>query len=374
MDFELTEEQTLLRDTAREVLGRAYDVEKLRDVAETDRGWSEKVWGSLAEIGILGLPFSEEDGGAGAGFAETAVVAGEFGRSLAPEPFITGMATPGVAIAATTDDALRGQIVEAVAGGELVLAYAHDEPGDRWPAAALSTTATASGDGHTLTGTKVPVLAGDVAGKIVVTATLDGAPALFVVDADASGVTRTPLRTHDRRRAARITFDGAAATHLPVDDAAAVITKAEVVTQTLLCAEAVGAMEQALDQTTEYLKSRKQFGVPLKTFQALTHRAANMYVELELARSISTYATMRLADDDVDPATASRAKLQICKSARLIGQETIQLHGGIGLTAEYPVGHVVSRLTAIARTIGTADDHLRVLSDSVADHDMLTLI
>ncbi|WP_328856803.1 acyl-CoA dehydrogenase [Williamsia herbipolensis] len=374
MDFELTEEQSLLRDTAREVLGRAYDVEKLREVAETDRGWSEKVWSSLAEIGILGLPFSEDDGGAGAGFAETAVVAGEFGRSLAPEPFITGMATPGVAIAAVTDDALRGEIVGAVAEGGLVLAYAHDEPGDRWPTAALATTATASGDSYTLTGIKSPVLAGDVAGKFVVTATLDGAPALFLVDADADGVTRTALRTHDRRRAARVTLDGAAATALPVEDAAAVITKTEVVTQTLLCAEAVGAMEQALNQTTEYLKSRKQFGVPLKTFQALTHRASNMYVELELARSISTYATMRLADDDVDPATASRAKLQICHSARLIGQETIQLHGGIGLTAEYPVGHVVSRLTAIAHTLGGSDGHLRALSETVADHDMLTLI
>lgn len=374
MDFELTEEQSLLRDTAREVLGRAYDVEKLRAVAETDRGWSEDVWSSLAEIGILGLPFTEEDGGAGAGFAETAVVAGEFGRSLAPEPFITAMATPGVAIAAITDDTLRGELVAAVSEGELVLAWAHDEPGDRWPASALATTATASGDGYTLTGSKGPVLAGDVAGKFVVTATLDGAPALFLLDADASGVNRTALRTHDRRRAARITLDGAAATALPVDDVAAVITKAEVVTQTLLCAEAVGAMEQALNQTTEYLKSRKQFGVPLKTFQALTHRASNMYVELELARSISTYATMRLADDDVDPATASRAKLQICHSARLIGQETIQLHGGIGLTAEYPVGHVVSRLTAIAHTLGGADDHLRALSESVADHDMLTLI
>ena len=144
MDFELTEEQSLLRDTAREVLGRAYDVEKLRAVAETDRGWSEDVWSSLAEIGILGLPFAEEDGGAGAGFAETAVVAGEFGRSLAPEPFITGMATPGVAIAAITDDTLRGEIVGAVSEGELVLAWAHDEPGDRWPASALATTATAN--------------------------------------------------------------------------------------------------------------------------------------------------------------------------------------------------------------------------------------
>ncbi len=374
MDFNLTDEQTMLRDTAREVFSKAYDVEKLRAVAETDAGYSSAVWSSLAEIGILGLAFAESDGGTGAGPAETSVVFGEFGRALAPEPFLNGVLAPGTAIAASTDDSLRAETLGALASGELVLAFAHTEPGDRWPAAALATAATSDGDAFTLTGTKNPVLAGDCAQKFVVTATLDGAPAVFLVDADAAGVTRTAYRTHDRRRGAELKLDATPATLIPVPDAAAVITEVEVVTQTALCAEAVGAMENALDLTTEYLKTRKQFGVPLSTFQALTHRASNMYVELELARSLSIYATLRLAEGTVDTDVVSRAKLQICQSARLIGQEAIQLHGGIGMTAEYPVGHVVSRLTAIAHTLGGADDHLRELSRSVADHDMLTLI
>ncbi|MBT0567011.1 acyl-CoA dehydrogenase family protein [Williamsia sp. CHRR-6] len=374
MDFELTEEQTLLRDTARDVLTKAYDVEKLRDVAATDDGFNRQVWQSLAEIGLLGLPFAEADGGAGAGPAETSVVMTEIGRAQAPEPYLNAVLAPGTAIAASTDDALRAQVLGAVAEGDLLLAYAHHEPGDRWPRAAIAATATVSGDGHTITGVKNPVLAGNTADKFVVTARLDGAPALFLVDADAAGLTRTPYRTNDRRRGAQLALDATPARLIPVADAEQVIAHVEAVTQVALCAEAVGALETALAQTTDYLKQRKQFGVPLKTFQTLTHRAADMYVEVELARSLSLYATLRLAEGAADAATLSQAKVQIAQSSRLVGQEAIQLHGGIGLTAEYPVGHVVSRLSAISKTLGGADEHLRSLTKSVADHDMLTLI
>jgi alkylation response protein AidB-like acyl-CoA dehydrogenase len=156
-------------------------------------------------------------------------------------------------------------------------------------------------------------------------------------------------------------------------DASAAIRNAVVRIQSALCAEAVGAMEEALRLTTDYLKTRKQFGVTLNTFQTLTQRAADMYVSLELARSMNLYAAMSIADGNLDPVVAARAKLQICRSGRHIGQEAIQLHGGIGMTAEYPVGHYAARLTAIERTLGSSQDQLHVLIDQVGDYDVVTL-
>lgn len=379
MDFELNEEQTMLRDTAHDVLTKFYDIEKLREVTATDLGWSRDVWKSLAEIGILGLPFSEDDGGMGAGPEEVAAVLGEIGRSLAPEPVLDAVYVPGGLIAETGSAEQRAQYLPQLASGELLAAFAHTEPGDRWPSAAVSTTATASGDGYVLTGRKNPVLHGDCADILVVTARIDaqgqgqGEIGLFLVDATATGVSRTAFRTHDMRRGAQVELQDAPATRLAEGDVAAALVRSEVVTQVALCAEAVGAMEQSLRFTTEYLKQRKQFGVPLAKFQTLTQRAADMYVLLEQARSMSLYATVTLADGDVSPIVASRAKLQICRSARKIGQEAIQMHGGIGITAEYPVGHYVSRLLAIEHTLGGASEHLRTLSNQIADYDKILI-
>ncbi|MGW0039134.1 acyl-CoA dehydrogenase family protein [Gordonia sp. NPDC003376] len=369
MDFELSEEQTMLRDTVRDVLNKAYDVEKLRAVSETERGWSTDVWRSLAEIGILGLTFAEEDGGMGAGPVEFASVMTEIGRALAPEPYLDAVLVPGSLIAATADDATRAELLGGLASGELLMAFAHHEAGDRWPVAAVQATVS---DG-TLTGTKSLVPQGNIADKLVVSARENGELGLYLVDADAEGVTRTAYRTHDRRRGAQIEFADAPATRLGSGDATGVIADAEVGIQTALCAEAVGAMERALDLTVDYLKTRKQFGVTLSVFQALTHRAADVYVQVELARSMSQYATTALADGITDPIIASRAKLQICRSGRVVGQEAIQMHGGIGMTAEYPVGHYTSRLTAISHTLGDGNDHLGRLSANVDTYDLVNL-
>ncbi|EME17354.1 acyl-CoA dehydrogenase family protein [Rhodococcus triatomae] len=375
MDFELNDEQVMLRDTTRELLSRSYDAEKRNAVTAEGKGWSDDVWGKLAEIGLLGLPFAEEDGGMGAGPVETMAVMTEIGRALAPEPYLDGVLTPGGLVSELGSADQRAKLLPALAEGATLLAFAHAEPGTRWPDEVVETTATASGDGWTLTGTKNPVLHGDCAETLVVSAVLpDGGLGLFLVAADAAGVTRKSYATHDELRAAQIEFDGAVAEQLgDGGDASAAIVASQVRTQAALCAEAVGAMEEALRLTTEYLKQRKQFGVPLSKFQTLTHRAADMYVELELARSMSLYATMNLADGIVDPIVASRAKLQISKAARHIGLEAIQMHGGIGMTAEYPVGHYVSRLTAIGHTLGGADEHLRVLAGVVADHEMVNI-
>ena len=375
MDFELTDEQEMLRDTTRELLSRNYDAEKRNKVTDADPGWSTDVWGKFAEIGLLGLSFAEDDGGMGAGPVETMTVMGEIGRRLAPEPLLDGVLLPGGLIAAVGTADQRARLLPAVAEGGTVLAFAHLEPGVRWPDSGVATTASLDGEVWTISGTKNPVLRGDCADTLVVSAALPtGGVGLFLVDPGATGVTRRAYRTHDGLRGAQFEFADAPAELLgDGSDASAQIDAAIIAAQAALGAEAVGIMEEALRLTTEYLKQRKQFGVPLAKFQTLTQRAADMYVSLELARSMSLYATMALADGTVDPVIASRAKLQIGRSARHIGQEAIQLHGGIGMTAEYPVGHYVSRLTAIEHTWGGSDDHLRRLSAQVGSYSQVNL-
>ncbi|MFT4087196.1 MAG: acyl-CoA dehydrogenase family protein [Gordonia sp. (in: high G+C Gram-positive bacteria)] len=371
MDFELSEEQGMLRDTAREVLGRKYDIETLRAVTDTELGWDRGVWSSLAEIGILGLVFSEEDGGMGAGPEELAAVMGVFGSTLAPEPFLGSVVTPGLLVQrAATDDALRAEVLGGLASGERLLAFSHHEKGDRWP---MYRVATSASDG-TVSGAKSLVDHGDCADAFVVSARdADGVVGLYLVAADAAGVSRTAYRTHDRRRGAQVVFDNAAAIPLGEGDASSIIGDVEVQTQAALCAEAVGAMQRSLTLTTEYLKSRKQFGVTLANFQALAHRAADMYVKLELADSLARYATATLADGRSDAIVSSRAKLQICESGKAIADESIQMHGGIGITAEYPVAHFASRLLAISHTLGDADAHRANLASHVTDWDMVTV-
>ncbi len=373
MDFELNEEQKLLRDTTREVLTRAYDTEKRNKIVAGELGWSTGVWKQLAEVGLLGLTFSEEDGGMDAGPVEIMAVMTEVGRRLAPEPILDAVLVPGGLISELGSAEQRSRLLPPVAEGSSMLAFAHNESGSRWPNIEVATTATEDGGSWSINGVKNPVPHGGSADVIVVSAALPtGGTGLFVVDADATGLTRKSYATHDGQRAAQIEFVDVAAEPLgTAENAAAAITGAEVRAQAALCAEAIGAMEEALRLTTDYLKARKQFGVPLAKFQALTFRAADMYVLLELARSMSLYATMSLADGNVDPTIASRAKLQISRSGRKIGQEAIQLHGGIGVTAEYPVGHYTSRLVAIEHTLGGADEHLRILASKVADHDLI---
>jgi alkylation response protein AidB-like acyl-CoA dehydrogenase len=358
MDFQLSDEQALLRDTTRNLLSRSYDQESRNKVADTELGWSREVWNQLAEIGILGLGFDEDTGGQ----IEIAVVMTEIGRALAPEPVVFAALGPGSLIA-EWGSAEQRALLDDVAAGRVLLGFAH----------AGVATAARQGDSWTVTGLKNPVLAGDTADTLVVSAELpDGGTGLFLVQ--GSAVMRQPYRTFDARRGAQIDLSGIPAQPLgePVD-ATREIARALIRMQSALCAEAVGAMEEALRLTTEYLKTRKQFGVTLNTFQTLTQRAADMYVSLEMARSMSHYAAMSIADGNFDAVIASRVKLQIGRSGRHIGEEAIQLHGGIGMTAEYPVGHYTARLTAIEQTLGSSSDHLRVLMDGVGDYGIVTL-
>ncbi|MGW4714991.1 acyl-CoA dehydrogenase family protein [Nocardia sp. NPDC004260] len=371
MDFDLTDEQVMLRDTVRDLLARNYDAESRLKVVDSELGWSRDVWRQLADLGVLGLSFTEEDGGVGAGPVETMVVLEEVGRRLAPEPILDAVLVPGGLVAAAGSAEQRQRILPEVASGAKLLAFAHAEPGVRWPAAELATTATAQGDSYTLTGVKNPVAHGDSADELVVSAALpEGGVGLFLVAPDATGVVRKSYRTVDGQRGAQVELTDAPAERLGAADATEAIESVLTHAQASLCAESVGAMEEALRLTTDYLKQRKQFGVTLSKFQTLTQRAANMYVSLELARSMSLYATASLADGADDPVIASRARLQVGRAARHIGQEAIQMHGGIGVTAEYPVSHYVARLTAIERTLGSGLEHLRVLSSRVGDYEL----
>jgi len=373
MDFTYDDEQQALREAVRGLVGKSYaDFENRRRTVADEPGFDEKLWTRLAEMGVLGLPFEERYGGMGAGPVEVGIVAQELGRVVAPEPFLTSVVLAGGVVALAGTEEQKASLLEAVASGETVLGFAHAEPGARWTPTAEKVTATASEEAWTLTGVKEPVPHGARADRLVVSAALpDGGTGLFLVEGDAPGLTRTGYATFDGGRAARVALDGTPATALGSGDATAHISRALDGARIAAASEAVGAMEVALSATSEYLRSRKQFGVPLNTFQALTFRAADMYVSLELARSITLWATMVLAeesDEEVADA-AARAGLQVSRAGRHIGQEAIQLHGGIAMTAEYSVGSYTAHLTALDHLLGDGGFHLAALSSSVGEHD-----
>lgn len=377
MDFSYDEEHEALRDAVRALLTKAYgDFESRRQVVKQDPGFDEKTWARLAEMGVLGLPFAEADGGMGAGPVEVGIVAEEIGRVIAPEPFLTSVVLAGGLVAAAGSDAQRAEVLGALASGDSVLAFAHAEPGARWTATASGVIATPDGDGNgwLLSGVKEPVPQGARADVLVVSAVLpdEGGTGLFLVEGGADGLTREGYPTHDGGRAARVAFDSTPGQALgAAADRSATIAAVFDAARIAACNQAVGAMDVALSATTDYLKSRKQFGVTLNTFQSLAFRAADLYVSLELARSIALWATMVLASGD--PAAtahaAARAGLQVSRAGRHIGQEAIQLHGGIGVTAEYAIGSYTSHLTALDHLFGDGNHHLARLAAGVGDYD-----
>jgi hypothetical protein len=346
MDFTLDEEQEALRDAVRGLLkgyDPAADAERRRQVTAADPGFDEELWGRLAEMGLLGLPFAEADGGMGAGPVEVAVVCEEIGRVLAPEPYVASVVLAGGLVAALGTDEQRAELIGGLASGERLLAYAEGEVAE-------------------------PVIQGARADTVVWRIGEE----VFVSDRPEGG---TAYRTHDGGRAARLEFDRATATPLGSGgDVSGTVALVRARAQIAACHEALGAMDSALRMTTAYLTTRKQFGVTLNRFQALTFRAADLYTALELTRSIVAWATMVAAESN-DPAeirtAAARAKLQTAHAGRLIGQEAIQLHGGIGMTAEYAVGHYMSRLTALNHWLGDAREQVAVLSADLTGHGVL---
>ena len=375
MDFLYDDEQDALREAVNGLVGKAYgDYENRRQAVNDDPGFDEKLWTRMAEMGLLGLPFSEADGGVGAGPVEIGIVCQELGRVIAPEPYLTSVVLAGGLVSACGTPEQRQELLGALSAGERVLAFAHDEPGRGWTASAEQVTAAQDGDTWTLTGVKEPVPHGARADVLVISAALpDGGTGLFVVDGAAAD--RTDYPTYDGTRAARVAFDGTAAVPLgePGADLTNSISTVQDITRVMAANQALGAMQFLLPTTTEYLRSRKQFGVPLATFQALTFRAADMYVSLQLTHSMVDWATMVVAQGDpVAVADAARrVSLQVSRAGRHLGQEAIQLHGGIAMTMEYSVGMYTAHLTALDHLLGDGGHHLRELAGEVTTYDAL---
>lgn len=370
MDFDLSDEQKLIADNVARLMKDKYGFEQRKVYGAATNGFGEELWRQYADLGLLGAPFSEEDGGYGGGAVEIMLTQEAFGRALTLEPFFATIVLAGGALRHGATAKERAELIPEIASGELRLALAHAEPQSGWNIFDVKTTAKPDGDGYKLDGEKGLVLNGDSAQKLIVLARVSGAQrdqdglGLFLVDADAPGVTRRPYPTQDGRRAAEVSLSGVKARALG-EPGKAGPAMARVIEDAIaaLSAEAVGAMAEAVEMTTEYLKTRKQFGVTIGSFQALQHRASDMVVALEQARSMMYLAAMSTSEADASTRarTMSAAKAQIGRSAKFIGQQATQLHGGIAMTYEYKLGHLFKRLTMIDMSYGDADHHLAKL-------------
>ena len=374
MDFELNEEQRLLQESVSRMLAGAYGSEKRKRYAAEPAGFSRGLWRTYAELGLLGLPFDEAHGGVGGGAVETMIVMESFGRVLALEPYLASVVLGGGFVRLGGDAAVQSALLPRIASGDTLVAFAHAERQSRYDLADVAMSARREGSHVILDGEKTLVLGGDSANRLIVSARLSGARrdkagiGLFLVDATTEGIARRGYPAIDGRRAAEIAFTGvrvpASAAIGESGNAFGLIERVTGHAIAALCAEAVGAMDALQASTVDYLKTRKQFGVPIGNFQVLQHRAADMLIALEGARSMALFAAMMA--DDPDPAARrqalSAAKVQIGRSGRFIGQQAIQLLGGIGMTMEYPAGHYFKRLTAIDTLFGDADHHLALLA------------
>lgn len=374
MDFELSDDQRLLRETIDRTFADAYgDFEKRRAYQAEPAGWSDALWQDAAALGILGLPFAEEDGGFGGGPVETMLLMEAVGRSLAVEPYLATTVLGGAFLRLGGSAAQRAALAPGLVDGSRKMAFAQIERQARYDLGDIATTARADGDAFVLDGTKDVVLHGDSADLLVVSARTSGARrdrhgiSLFLVDAAASGLSRRGYATHDGLRAAEVSLNGVRVERAALlgdeGDGLTLIERVVDLAIAALCAEAVGAMQALFDTTLDYLKQRKQFGTTIGSFQTMQHRAADMLVNLEESRSMAMYAAMMAEHPEarLRRAAISAAKVQINRSARSLGQEAVQMHGGIAMTWEYKAGHYFKRLTAIEAMFGDTDHHLNVL-------------
>ncbi|HET6839375.1 MAG TPA: pimeloyl-CoA dehydrogenase small subunit [Bradyrhizobium sp.] len=374
MDFDLSEEQRLLKESVEGLLGDAYDFDSRKKYMAEKGGWSKAVWNKFAEQGLLGLPFSEDDGGFGAGAVETMIVMEALGKALVLEPYLSTVVIGGGFLRRGGSAAQKAAYIPAIIDGSKTFAFAQLEKNSRYDLQDVTTSAKKKGDGYVIDGEKFVVLNGEAADTLIVTARTKGGQrdaggiGVFLVPANAKGVAKKTYPTQDGLHAADISFTGV---EIGVDaslgdpeNALPLIERVIDDARAALCAEAVGIMDESLKTTVEYLKTRKQFGVPIGSFQTLQHRAADMFVALEQARSMSMFATMACDFDDAqERATAvAAAKVQVGKSLKFVGQQSIQLHGGIGMTMEAKIGHYFKRLTMIENSFGDSDYHLRRVS------------
>ena len=374
MDFNFTEEQTALQDTLRRFIAKDYGFEQRRALAKSAEGFSREHWKQFADLGLLALPFPEEFGGlsvTGGNAVDTMMVMEAFGRGLVLEPYLSTVIVAGHLIRDVGSQAQKEDLLPAIAGGELFMALAHYERSARYEVSRVDTAAKADGSGWTLSGAKGVVLGGGAADKLLVSATTGRGISLFLIDAKAAGVSVRSYMTQDGGRAAEVRLDkvsvGADALVGPKDGALPIIERALDYGIAALCAEAVGAMAALNEATLEYLKTRKQFGTPIGRFQALQHRMVDMVIATEQARSMTTLAAVKADSPDAAERrrAVSAAKAYVGQQLRYVGQQAVQLHGGMGVVDELNVSHYFKRLTMINATFGDADHHLGLFSDTL---------
>ncbi|KND56365.1 putative pimeloyl-CoA dehydrogenase (Small subunit), PimD-like protein [Candidatus Paraburkholderia kirkii] len=362
MDFTFSDEQQQLRDALRRYLGKEYAFDARQKIVRSEAGVDETHWRAFADLGLLALPVPEALGGFDGGPVDMLVVMQELGRALVVEPYwATAVGIEALRLCAEKGSAFAGELLERAGRGEIRLSVAFNEPHARYDLFDLRTSASSDGDRFALEGTKSMVRHGAQADDWIVPARIGGEVALFVVAKGAANVRVTEYRTIDGQRAATLVFDKTPATRLDGrGTGAAMLERIADYATFLLCAEALDALD-ALDRATvEYTKERQQFGMPIARFQVLQHRMVDMLIHTEQARSITYLAAARHAGDDAATRAQaiSAAKARVGQAARFVGQQAVQLHGGMGVTDELPVAHWFKRLSVIETTLGDVDHHL----------------
>jgi pimeloyl-CoA dehydrogenase small subunit len=377
MDFDLTEEQRLLRDSVERLLADHYGFDKRRAYLAEPEGWSRGLWAQYAELGLLGLPFPEDYGGFGGGPIEVMLVMEAFGRVLALEPYLATVVLGGTALRLAGNDEQKAAILPQIAEGGMILAFAHGERQARYDLTDVLTTAKPKGGGWVLDGAKSVVPHGDSAQRLMVSARTagerddPGGITLFIVDAAANGVARRAYPMRDGTRAAEISLSGVEVGEENVlGEIGAGFSVIERVVEAGIAAtaaEAVGAMEAMQEMTLEYLKTRTQFGRSIGQNQVLQHRATEMLMELERGRSMAMLAAMMVDEPDAAERAhnIAMAKVGVGQASKFVSQNAIQLHGGIGMTEEYAVGHYFRRCMVIEHTFGDTAHHLSRLAEQV---------
>lgn len=369
MDFNFTEEQTMIRDSLSRLIREQYDFDTRRKVVASKDGWRPEMWAQFAELGLLMAPFSEEDGGLGGGPIDAMVVMEEFGKGLVVEPYLPSVVCGG-GFLKRGSDAQKAEHLAGIMSGEQIFAFAYAEPRGRYNLADLETTAKKDGAGYAITGHKAVVIGAPWATHFVVTARTSGGRrdakgvTVFVVAKDSKGVSTRDYPTVDGRRASEVYFENvsvsADAVIGEVDNGLPLVERVTDEAIAALCAEACGAMKVAHEMTVEYSRNRKQFGTAIGKFQVLQHRMVDMFMEHEQSVSMTYMATLKLDEDDITrKKAASAAKVRIGQGGRFVGQQAIQIHGGMGMTDEMAVGHYFKRLTMIDAEFGNVDHHLK---------------
>jgi alkylation response protein AidB-like acyl-CoA dehydrogenase len=365
MDFDFSDDQQQLRDAVRKWVDKGYSFERRRAIVKAG-GFDRAAFNELAGLGLCGLYVPEAFDGMGMGPVEGMVVMEELGRGMVLEPLNQSLIAAGV-FSAYAPDLVKTAWLPRIASGAALVVLAYQERAARYQLSACAAKATQTATGFTITGVKSLVPAGDQADAFIVPATLDGKLALFLVERSANGVSVQGYGTQDGSRAAEVTLQNAPASLITLDGLAA-LEQAVDIGIAATCAEAVGVMDKTLAITAEYMNMRKQFGVAISSFQALRHRAADMKMQLELARSMSYYASLKLgAPAPERRAALARAKYQLGNSMRFVSQQSVQLHGGIGITDEYIGSHYFKKLTQLEMTFGDSLHHLGEVSSRMQE-------